>query len=206
MNLLHIDSSILAGRSVSRELSALIVRRLTADQADVKVTYRDVAADDLAHVNSVTIPSAHPLSAAAGHLDAAGEQQRRNSDVILKEFQEADTIVIGVPMYNFTIPSQLKAWVDRIIVPGTTFRNGPSGPEGLAGGKRVIAAIARGGFYGQETAMASAEHAETYMKLVFGFIGIKNVEFVLAEGLSRGDGNRAKAIASAQAAIQQVAA
>ena len=125
---------------------------------------------------------------------------------MLQEFLDADTVVLGVPMYNFTIPSQLKAWIDRIVVPGTTFRYGANGPEGLMRNKRVIVAIARGGFYGAETAEASAEHAESYLRLVLGFIGVTAPEFILAEGLSRGEHNKANAVSSARAAVEQLAA
>nr|WP_042671296.1 FMN-dependent NADH-azoreductase [Methylobacterium sp. B34] len=205
MKLLHIDSSILGGGSVSRELSALIVKWLTQG-AQAEVIYRDVVAEKLAHMTPATLPSAHPASAMAGPLDATAQAARDNSDRILEEFLAADVVVIGAPMYNFTIPSQLKAWIDRLGVPGKTFRYTEHGPEGLAGGKRVIVALARGGFYGPESAAVSAEHAESYLKTVFGFMGIAQPEFVVAEGLSTGDHNKTQALASARNAIQQLAA
>ena len=91
---------------------------------------------------------------------------------MLEEFLAADIIVLGAPMYNFTIPSQLKAWIDRILVAGKTFKYCAQGVEGLAGNKRVIVAISRGGFYGPGTPAAVGEHLETYLRWVFGFIGI----------------------------------
>src|SRR6202012_3032201 len=97
---------------------------------------------------------------------------------VLEEFLAADIIVIGAPMYNFTIPSQLKAWIDRIVVGGKTFKYGANGPEGLAGNKRVIVAISRGGFYGAGTPTAALEHLESYLRGVFGFIGIRNPDFI----------------------------
>ncbi len=205
MKLLHIDASILAGGSVSRDLSALIIERLTKG-AQVEVTYRDLVAENLPHLTPATLPSAHPASAMAGPLDAAAQAARDASDRMLEEFLAADVVVIGAPMYNFTIPSQLKAWIDRLAVPGKTFSYGASGPEGLAGGKRVIVAVARGGFYGPEGAAASAEHAESYLRSVFGFMGITQPEFILAEGLAGGDHNKAKALASARDAVQQLSA
>jgi FMN-dependent NADH-azoreductase len=203
MKILHVDSSITGARSVSRELSALIVARLGGrEQHDV--TYRDVVADDLPHFTAVTAPSAHPLSKAVPVLDQAQQAKRDASDAILNEFLEADTVVIGVPMYNFTLPSELKAWLDRIVVPGTTFKPGPNGPEGLAGGKRVILAIARGGYYGEEAAFQAAEHAESLLRTALGFIGVESIESVIAEGLNIADA-RENAVASAREAAQQIA-
>ena len=153
----------------------------------------------------MTAPSAHPLAKAMPTLDEAQQAKRDNSDAILKEFAGADIVVIGVPMYNFTLPSELKAWVDRLIVSGTTFRYGADGPEGLVGDKRVVLTIARGGVYGPESAFASAEHAEPFLRLALGFIGVKNLEVVIAEGLNVADG-RERAIASARDAVTQLAA
>ena len=204
MKILHIDSSITGERSVSRQLSALIVARLGGSEQH-EVTYRDVVAEDLPHFTAVTAPSAHPLSKAVPVLDQAQQAKRDASDAILKEFIEADTVVIGVPMYNFTLPSELKAWIDRIVIPGTTFKPGPNGPEGLAGGKRVILAIARGGYYGEEAAFQAAEHAESLLRTAFGFIGVVSIETVIAEGLNIADA-RENAVASARDAAQQIAA
>ena len=205
MKLLHVDASILAGGSVSRGLSALIVERLTKG-AQVEVTYRDLVAENPPHLTPATLPSAHPASAMAGPLDAAAQAHRDASDHMLEEFLAADVVVIGAPMYNFTIPSQLKAWIDRLAVPGKTFRYGANGPEGLVGDKRVIVAVARGGFYGPESAAVSAEHAESYLRIIFGFMGITQPEFVLAEGLAGSEHNKTKALASAHDAVRQLAA
>lgn len=203
MKILHIDSSITGARSVSRDLTALVVAQLGGAQHDV--TYRDIVAEDLPHFTAVTAPSAHPLSKAVSVLDEAQQAKRDNSDAILGEFLAADIVVIGVPMYNFTIPSELKAWIDRIVIPGTTFKLGPNGPEGLAGDKRVILAIARGAYYGEESAFKSAEHAESFLRTALGFIGVKKVETVIAEGLNVPDA-REKVVALARHAVQQIAA
>ena len=205
MKLLHIDTSILGGGSVSREMSALIVKRLT-EEGSVQVTYRDLVAENVPHLTLVSLPSAHPAAGAAGPLEAAAQAVRDESDRMLEEFLAADTVVIGVPMYNFTVPTQLKAWFDRIVVPSKTFRYGASGPEGLAKGKRVIIAIARGGFYGSDTAAVSAKHAESLIRITLGFMGIHDPEFILAEGLAAGEANKAKALASARDAAGRVAA
>ena len=102
---------------------------------------------------------------------------------MLDEFLAADVIVIGAPMYNFTLPTQLKAWIDRIVIAGKTFQYAANGPEGLAKGKRVIIALARGGFYNQGSPAAALEHLETYLRGIFNFIGIEP-EFVAADGLA----------------------
>jgi FMN-dependent NADH-azoreductase len=100
-------------------------------------------------------------------------------------------------MYNFTIPTQLKAWIDRILVAGKTFQYGPQGVEGLAGNKRVIIAISRGGLYGAGMPSETAEHVETYLRTVFAFIGITNPEIIVAEGIQIGPEQREKAFAGA---------
>ncbi len=178
MTILHIDSAVTGEASASRELTAAIVHELTAADPAQRVTYRDLAADPLAHL---TFPAfAEPDSRAA-----------------LTEFKAADTVIIGAPMYNFTIPSQLKAWIDRLLVAGETFRHTATGVEGLASGKRVIVAVARGGLYGEDSAQRAIEHAERYLADVFAFIGITDVEFVIAEGLKISDEARDAAISAA---------
>jgi len=121
-------------------------------------------------------------------------------------FLAADIVVLGAPMYNFTIPSQLKAWIDRIIVRGQTFKYGANGPEGLAGNKRVIVAISRGGFYGADTPMAALEHLESYLRGVFAFIGVTNLEFISADGIQIGPEHREKALAGALEAVTNLRA
>ena len=205
MKLLHIDTSIVGSGSVTREVTALIVERFT-EKTDATVTYRDLAAEAPPHLTFASMPGDHPASGHAGPLDAAAQAVRDASQAMLDEFIAADVVVIGAPMYNFTIPSQLKAWIDRIVIPGKTFRYGPNGPEGLVKGKRVIVAIARGGFYGPDTAAASAEHAESYLRSGFGFLGVSDLEFITAEGLSAGEESKGKAMAAAREAIGQLAA
>ena len=192
MKLLHIDSSVLGPHSVSRQVSAAIVDRLRQATPSLEVVYRDLTQTPLAHLSGSHLAAAQgaPAPAELGPDLAA-------SAAVLNEFLDADTVVIGAPMYNFTIPSQLKAWIDRILVAGKTFKYGAAGPEGLAGGKRVIVAISRGGYYGAETPYAAGEHLETYLRWVFGFIGITNPEFISADGIQVGPEHREKAIAGA---------
>jgi FMN-dependent NADH-azoreductase len=195
--LLHIDSSVLGSHSVSRQLSAAIVDRLNQATPDVEVTYRDLSATPLAHLSG-----AH-LAAAQGAVnpDAGLVREIAAGQTVLVEFLAADTVVLGAPMYNFTIPSQLKAWIDRIVVAGQTFKYDAEGPKGLAGDKRVIVAISRGGFYGAGTPAAALEHLESYLRGIFGFIGVTKLEFISADGIQVGPEHREKALASALQAV-----
>jgi FMN-dependent NADH-azoreductase len=192
MKLLHIDSSVLGPHSVSRQVSAAIVDRLRQATPGLDIVYRDLTLTPLAHL------SGHHLSAAQGAVpEAALLPDIAASQAVLEEFLAADIVVLGAPMYNFTIPSQLKAWIDRIVVAGKTFKYGAEGVQGLAGNKRVIIAISRGGFYGPDTPMAAFEHLESYLRGVFGFIGVKNLEFIAADGIQIGPEHREKAVAGA---------
>ncbi len=189
-NLLHIDASVLGDHSVSRQVSGAVVARLKAANPDLTVVYRDLAAAPLPHLTGLHL-------AAGQGADVPEQIQKEHADAqaALAEFLAADVVVIGAPMYNFTLPSQLKAWIDRILIAGQTFRYTASGPEGLAGGKRVIVAISRGGFYGE--ANAAAEHVESYLKTVFGFIGVTDLEFIAADGIQIGPEQRAKSVSGA---------
>lgn len=182
MNLLHIDSSIQGENSASRALSAAVVARLRAADPALAVTYRDLAGAPLPHLTLADMGRDNP---------------------VLDEFLAADVVVIGVAMYNFSISSQLKAWIDRILVAGKTFSYGANGPQGLAGGKRLVLAIARGGQY---TAGGPMEHAETYLRGVLAFIGIVDPEVIIADGLMMGDEARAAAMAKALEQAQALAA
>ncbi|WP_441242329.1 FMN-dependent NADH-azoreductase [Tardiphaga sp. 768_D3_N2_1] len=193
MKLLHIDSSVLGPHSVSRQVSAAITDRLAKANPGLAVTYRDVATAPLGHLSG-----SHLAAAQGAAPDAALQPDLAAGQAVLEEFLAADIVVIGAPMYNFTIPTQLKAWIDRILVAGKTFKYNDKGVvEGLAGNKRVIVAISRGGFYGADTPMAAGEHLETYLRWVFGFIGVTNLEFIAADGIMVGPELREKAVAGA---------
>ena len=174
MTILHIDSSINGETSASRAITRAVVDRLSASSWGEPIIYRDLAANPIPHLT---------LDAFAHNLD-------------LDEFLGADTVVIGAPMYNFTLPSQLKAWIDRILVAGKTFHYTATGPEGLVTGKRVIIALARGGFYDEGAPAAALEHLESYLKGAFNFIGVEP-EFVAADGLAIGPEQRQAAISAA---------
>src|SRR5437868_7906476 len=151
----------------------------------LEIVYRDRPSTPLAHLSGqyfAATPGAAPEPALLQDL-AAGQ-------AVLDEFLATDIVVLGAPMYNFTIPSQLKAWIDRIVVAGKTFKYGAQGAEGLAGNKRVIVAISRGGFYGAGTPAAVGEHLETYLRWVFGFIGVTNLDFISSDGVGVGPEHR----------------
>ncbi|MBQ4853457.1 FMN-dependent NADH-azoreductase [Rhodanobacter sp. B2A1Ga4] len=186
MKLLHLDSSALGGYSVSRQLTADIVAELKRSTPDAVIHYHDLAAQPLPHWT--------PVADASDPAAVLGNQ-------LLEEFLAADVVVIGAPMYNFAISSSLKAWLDRILVAGKTFRYTANGPEGLAGGKRVIVASSRGGIYSKDAAAAAMDFQEPYLRAAFAFIGINDVEFVRAEGVAIGDEQKAAALKSAHNTI-----
>lgn len=192
MKLLHIDSSVLGPQSVSRQVSAAIVDRLRQATPSLDVTYRDLTQTPLAHLSG-----SHLAAAQGAPAPAELASDLAASAAALDEFLAADVVVIGAPMYNFTIPSQLKAWIDRILVAGKTFKYGAAGPEGLAGGKRVIVAISRGGYYGAGSPAAALEHLESYLRGVFGFMGVHHAEFIVADGIKVGPDHREKSLAGA---------
>jgi FMN-dependent NADH-azoreductase len=175
VKLLHLDSSIMGDASASRAISAAIVRQLRETDAGIEITYRDLAAEPLAHIT----------------LDAFMTLDKGHD---VQQFLDADIVVIGAGLYNFSIPSQLKAWIDRIAVKGKTFTYGEKGPVGLAAGKRMIVALARGNIYHEGAPYAAYEHAETLLRSIFTFIGITDLEFIIAEGLGRGEEARRTAI------------
>lgn len=174
MNILHIDSSIQGDQSITRSLSAAIVTHLREQAPGTRVTYRDVVAAPLPQVSGDTAsddPAGTPTPAA------------RALSTALDEVLAANVLVVGAPMYNFGIPSQLKSWLDALAVPGRTFRYGADGVEGLLGDKRVIIASSRGGFYGPESPMSALEHQESHLRGFFGFLGVTRLEVVGAEGV-----------------------
>jgi FMN-dependent NADH-azoreductase len=202
MKLLHINSSVLGNASVSRQLTDAIVDKLKKTNSQLEIIYRDLAAFPPPHMTLASLPGDHPRSALAGPLDSKTQRTRDESQRILHEFMRADIVVVGVPMYNFGVPTQLKAWIDIIVVPGKTFEYGAHGPHGLCGNKRFIVAIARGDSYDLD-APASAEHAQSYIQTVLSFIGVTNAQFVVAERVAGGEENKIKALASALEAVRR---
>ncbi|MCW2240383.1 FMN-dependent NADH-azoreductase [Azospirillum canadense] len=202
MKLLHVDSSILGLASVSRELSASIVEAERRRHPEIEVVRLDLATAPIGHLTG-----AH-LAAAQGAVpdDDALREDVKASGKALDNFLGADIVVVGAPMYNFGVPSQLKAWIDRLAVAGRTFRYTENGVEGLAGGKKVIIASSRGGVYGPGSQAAALDHQETYLSGFFSFLGITDITFVRAEGVALGEEQRAQSINGAKAEIARLAA
>ncbi|MFJ4390927.1 FMN-dependent NADH-azoreductase [Pseudomonas soli] len=195
MKLLHIDSSILGDNSASRQLSREVVEAWKAADPSIEVVYRDLASDAISHFSAATLVAA---GTPEEMRDAAQAHEASLSAETLAEFLAADAVVIGAPMYNFTVPTQLKAWIDRVAVAGQTFRYTEAGPEGLCGDKKVILVSTAGGLHqGQPTGVGH----EDFLKVFLGFIGITDLEIVRAHGLAYGPEHRAKAIDAAQAQI-----
>ena len=196
--LLHIDSSILGGNSVSRQLTAQIVASWRASHPGVEVSYLDLAAETPSHLSAESLGFRLPAGSELSDL-----QKRENaiSEALVAQFLAADVIVVGAPLYNFAIPTQLKAWIDRVAQVGRTFTYTDKGPVGLAGGKTVIVASARGGVYSTSEAARAMEHQESYLQTIFGFFGITDVRFVRAEGLAMGEAAKITALAAAQVEI-----
>ncbi|GAB2517140.1 FMN-dependent NADH-azoreductase [Lysobacter humi (ex Lee et al. 2017)] len=177
MNLLHIDSSALGANSATREITAALVAGLQADAPGATVERLDLDANPLPHLDGRILGGADAEAAA-------------RSAVTLDQFLAADTVVIGAPMYNFSIPSSLKAWIDRISVAGRTFRYTADGPEGLVHGKTIIVAVAAGGLHAGEP----TDFVEPYLRQVFGFLGVTDLHFVRADGVALSPAHRREAI------------
>ncbi|MGH8846766.1 MAG: FMN-dependent NADH-azoreductase [Polaromonas sp.] len=197
--LLHIDSSILGGNSVSRQLTAQIVASWRASHPATEVSYLDLAAEAPSHLSAESLGFRLP----AGSTELSDVQKRENaiSEALVTQFLAADVLVVGAPLYNFAIPTQLKSWIDRVAQAGRTFKYTDKGPVGLAGGKTVIVASSRGGVYSTSDAGNAMEHQESYLKTVFGFFGVTDVRFVRAEGLGMGEAAKAAALSAAEIEI-----
>ena len=178
MHILHIDSSIRGTDSVSRQLTASIVASLTAN-CEASVTYRDL--------------SGIPPETLAAEADG-------RSLSYVDEFLEADTIVIGAPMYNLGVPWRLKAWIEALAVPQKTFRYTASGPQGLAGGRHIIIAYACGGYHSGPT----EDFVEPYLRAVFGLIGITRIDCVRAEGTRAAAGQLPQILEAAAMHITEI--
>jgi FMN-dependent NADH-azoreductase len=198
MNILHLDSSILGAYSASRDLSAAIVDRLVVLNPGAVVTYHDLDAQSPLHLSSAHMA----VFQGAPVEDADLGSDLGKGGAYIEELFAADIIVIGAPMYNFTISTQLKSWIDRVVIAGKTFQYGANGPESLLpSGKKVFLASTRGGAYSEGSPAASLEHHESYLLGVLGFIGLTDVTIVRAEGLAMGDDAKAAEIAKAKGQI-----
>ena len=201
MQLLHIDSSVLGDASVTRQLSASTVSAWRAAHPGTQVQYLDLATEAPAHFGADAL--GYKLGVADASLTDAQRRENIVTDRLVQQFLDADVVVVGAPLYNFSIPTQLKAWIDRLAVPGRTFRYTEKGPEGLAKGKTVIVVSGRGGIYSTSPQGQALEHQESYLQTVFGFFGITDVRFVRAEGIAYGPEQRVAALRQGEADIAQ---
>jgi FMN-dependent NADH-azoreductase len=203
MKLLHLDSSITGQFSVSRILTAKIVAAQLARHPGMEVISRDLANDPAMHLSPahLAVFQGGPVqSEALGKDLALGGQY-------IEELFSSDVLVIGAPMYNFSIPTQLKSWIDRIVVAGKTFRYTARGPEGLLpAGKKVFIASSSGGIYSGESPAKTLEHNESYLKGVLAHIGLQDVTVIRAEGIGLGADARQSAIEGARRAIDELIA
>ncbi|WAC27113.1 FMN-dependent NADH-azoreductase [Ancylobacter sp. SL191] len=200
--ILHIDSSILGGYSATRALTADIVARQQALHPGARIVRRDLVADAALHLSDAHMAVFQGAPVSDPHLG----QDLATGGAYLDELFAADIVVIGAPMYNFSVPSQLKGWIDRVAVAGRSFKYGPNGPEGLVTGKKVFIASARGGVYSGQSPLAALDHQESYLLAALGFIGLTDVTIIRAEGLALGDDAKAAALAGAKAQIAALAA
>ena len=198
--ILHIDASASdANTSHSRRLSASLVEKLKAKHQDVIVTRRDVVAQKLPHVDTTIRQAWTPDSERTAALDEVATRSR----TLVDELKSADIIVIGSPMYNFTVPSTLKSWIDHVAIAGQTFRYTDAGAEGLLGGKKVYLALSSGGIYTQGP-FQGFEHLATYLTAVLNFMGITDIETIRAEGIAYGPEQDEAAMNAARSRIDKL--
>ena len=200
MKILHLDSSVTGEKSVSRPLTAAAAEKLKSLHPDAEYVYRDLVKSTLRHYTAI-------LRLYGDNVDQVTDQQKAElatGKEILEEFMASDIVLMGAPMYNFNIPSQLKAWIDLICVAGTTFRYGANGPEGLCGGKRLVVISSRGGLYGPGSPTETRDHQERYLRDVFGFLGVKDITVITAEGVAYGPDKAAAAMEAAKAKIAEL--
>ncbi|MBL0908315.1 FMN-dependent NADH-azoreductase [Pectobacterium carotovorum] len=201
MNILHIDSSILESGSVSRQISADVVEQLVKQHPQAVVTYRDVVKDEIRHLTGPIVAGFRQI--ASSSADEATLREHQLSEALVAEFLANDVIVIGAPMYNFSVSSQLKSWLDRLAQAGKTFKYTEKGPVGLSGGRTVIVVSSRGGFY-TTPPFLDMDFQERYLQGFFRFLGITDIHFVRAEGASKGDEIKNREIQNAQSSIHSV--
>jgi FMN-dependent NADH-azoreductase len=196
MKLLRIDSSA-RRNSVSRQLTQRFVEAWQEENPSGDVMERDLATTHLPLITDEWTLAAHT---GPERLTPAQRETLFVSDVLIEELLAADTIVIGAPMYNFTVSAPLKAWIDQIVRIGRTVHYGPSGPDGVLKGKKVIVLTSRGGSFRPGTPAAQYDHQEPYLRHILGFIGLTDVTFIHAENQKPGD----QAEPSRAAAVEQL--
>ncbi len=198
MNVLHLDSSILGDASASRALTRSVVDGLRTVDRQVNVVQRDLGTAPIAHLTPQVLAT---RGTPADLLNDVQDREARLDADLLRELDWADVLVIGAPLYNFTIPTGLKAWIDRVTIAGKTFRYTAQGPEGLLKGKRAIVVATSGGVHGGSP--VDTMHVG-YLKTLLGFVGITDVEVIRAAGLGMGPEVRAQAMADARSRIDSM--
>ena len=196
--ILVIESSARQQGSVSRQLTADFIAQWQAAHPQDEVTVRDLAKQPVPHLDETLL--AGWMTPAEQQSDAEKAAAARSNE-LTDEVLAADVLVLAAPMYNFAIPSTLKAWLDHVLRAGVTFKYTPTGPQGLLTGKRAIVLTARGGIHSG----ASSDHQEPYLRQVMGFIGINDVTFIHAEGMNLGGDFQEKGLNQANAKLSQVA-
>jgi len=197
--LLQLNTSLFASGGQSSQLADSFVAAWRAKNPAAGVIVRDLASEPLPHLD------AERFLAFTAKAEARTPRQQAlvaESDVLIEEIRQAEIIVLGLPMYNFGIPSTLKAYFDHIARAGVTFRYTANGPEGLLGGRRAYVFAARGGLY----AGTPRDSQTTYVRDFLAFIGISDVEFVYAEGLNMGEPKKQAALAGARQRLEELAA
>ena len=202
-SLLFVTSSLMGDKSQSRQLAADYVAQVRAATPGLKVVERHLTPETIPHISMDLLGG---LGASAGTLTPAQSAAVQLADGIIEEVEAADTIVLAAPMYNFSIPSTLKAWLDHLARAGRTFRYTANGPDGQLKGKKVIVVVSRGGFYAGESPAKGFDFQEPYLRAFFGFLGITDVNFVQIEGQAIGPDVAAKGIAAARSAVAALAA
>ena len=197
---LVLNSSLSGEASVSRLLVAETVSQLVARDPAAKLVFRDLAETEIPHLNPRTVAGVRATASTPAETTA-----RDLSDELIAELRAADTIVIGAPMYNFSIPSTLRTWFDHVLRAGETFSYSEAGPKGLLEGKRVIVVESRGGLYSEGPAQA-LDFQEPYLRQLLGFIGLTDVTFVQAEKIGYGPDAQAAAIEGAKARLADLVA
>ncbi|WP_169543969.1 FMN-dependent NADH-azoreductase [Sneathiella aquimaris] len=198
-NILHITSSILGDNSQSNAISSKVVNQLLVTHGDSTLVHRDLTEDSIPHLTGDAIASFNLLE------DDLSSSQRKTlalSNSLIAELQAADVVVLAVPMYNFSIPSTLKSWIDYVARAGITFRYTEAGSEGLLKGKKVYAVVTSGGYY-KET---DKDSVTPFLKTIFNFLGLDDVEFIHAEGLNISDETRAKTAQQVEETLRFLAA
>ncbi|TGV54096.1 FMN-dependent NADH-azoreductase [bacterium M00.F.Ca.ET.141.01.1.1] len=203
MQILHLDSSIQGAASASRTLTKAVVENLLDQHSGAAVTYHDLVEEAVPHLDGPIGAGFRPLAFEVS--DEATRREHARSDALVGELMASDIVVVGAPMYNFSVASQLKAWLDRVIQPGKTFRYTENGPIGLAGGKKVVIVSTRGGSY-LSGPLTSMDFQESYLRTALAFMGIKDLDFIRAENMSRGDDARAHSMSSALQAVSPLVA